>query len=231
MYKLSNKKDDMKCKRKCCPSPLPHYNLTITDQDFVERNIELSAMNRPDTDIKADALSTLPAYRYQGDLAKDELRALPAHEYDAYIEEAGTARRCRKWWWWRDLNKGRWYQRGLNDTLDETINERNNRPAGWYNAYAGYAPYSGDPTDAGRSVCMTGPGQQPYAQPYLENGIPPVNPESYIYPLTNMATYSNKHYFYSIYDLDKYPQSFCRPKVPVEHRPPKCYTDYPERYD
>ncbi len=240
MYKLNSG-----CEKKCCP-PKPHYNLTVSDDDFIHRNVELSEL----CNKRPDSLDQLPQYRYGGNLAEDELRALPAYQYDAYVQESNVARRSKRSYWYNDGTTGRHYARGLDDGMDHTINERNNFASGWFNAMEGHIPYSGDPLDKyfvsnkdnnystktldcdGMPIsytCKSSPGAAPYRHPYVENDIP-VNPDNYIRPLTNMSTYQNKHYFYSIYDLVKYPQTMCYPKVETSPRTAACYQDYPEKY-
>ena len=171
-----------------CP-PFPHYTLPITDQDFVVRNIELSNQG---TGI--DVMDTLHQYVYPGDLAYDESQTMKKCEYAEWTRQEDQARRCiypDKFW--QDLNQGRrGYARGLSDNLDETIIGRNNWPSGWINGVAGAIP-----------------GDCPYRDPYLENHTP-IDPMNYRKPIVDNATMGNRHYFYSIHDMDFYPDKFSK---------------------
>jgi hypothetical protein len=172
----------------CCP-PFPHYTMPITDQDFVQRNIQLS--NQGDG---IDMMDTLHQYVYPGDLAEDEAKSMKKCEYDEWVRQEDVARRSvmpNKFW--QDLNTGRrGYARGLSDNLDDTILERNNVPSGWFNGKCGIVP-----------------GGAPYYQAYLENHEP-VDPMNYRKPIVNMTSMGNRHYFYSTYDLDDQNPSFCK---------------------
>lgn len=172
----------------CCP-PMPHYTMPITDQDFVQRNIQLSNENGG-----IDMMDTLHQYVYPGSLQEDEVRSMKKCEYDEWVRQEDQARRnVFPTKFWQDLNAGRrGYARGLSDNLDETVLERNNVPRGWINGVAGGVP-----------------GNAPYYQAYEENHTP-VDPMNYRKPLVNMTAMGNRHYFYSTYDLDDQNPSFCK---------------------
>ncbi len=172
----------------CCP-PFPHYTMPISDGDFVERNIELSNQG---TGI--DTMDTLHQYIYPGSLEYDESKTLSKCEYAEWKRQEDQARRnIMPTKFWQDLNAGRQgYARGLSDNLDETMIGRNNWPSGWINGVSGAIP-----------------GDKPWRDPYLEN-YTPIDPMNYRKPIVNNATMGNRHYFYSIYDLDEYPEMFCK---------------------
>ena len=167
----------------CCP-PFPHYTMPITDQDFVERNIQMSN----DDGVSFDPTEQLPRYVYPGNLALDESKTMAKCDYDEWLRQEDVARRgnlATKFW--QDLNTGRrGMARGLSDGLDLTIEERNNFPSGWFNAKMQYGGT---------------PGGTPWRDPYLENHVP-IDPMKYRTPLVTNTSLGNRHYFYSIYDLD-----------------------------
>lgn len=174
-------------KKNCCPA-FPHYTSPITDEDFVERNIQMS----DNFDYPFDPMEQLPHYVYPGDLAYDESKTLPKCEYKEWERQQDVARyNALPTKFWQDLNTGRrGYARNLSDNLDLTMNERNNFASGWWNAL--------NKDDRNPN---TTPGGAPWRNPYLENHVP-YDPQKYRAPLVTNTALGNRQYFYSIYDLD-----------------------------
>ena len=214
---MQTTKCKMSTNNDCCP-PLPHYNIIVSDDDFVERNILLSNSSgevyNPLTGINAS---------YPGgceELARQERNTLKPCERIDYDEQERLARRWDfKKRFWQDLNSGRWYARGLSDNLDETIAERNNFVSGWLNAKNGELA-----------------GAAPFRDPYCETHKP-YNPNCARRPLVNMRTFGSRSYkFDTIYDKDRYPSQFCKsgefnfPQSPNKRCFPGCYQDYEEEY-
>ena len=195
-----------------CPV-MPHYTMPISDQDFVNRNIELSNQGG-----SMDMMDTLNQYTYPGDLAHDEARTMKKDEYEEWTRQEDVARRnTYPSKYWQDLNRGRHYARGLDDTLDLTNNERNNWASGWINGMSGAAP-----------------GSRAYRDPYEENHTAQ-DPMNYRRPFVSNATMGSRHYFYSIYDLDRYPDMHSKCERTLRMRSEggeyKKSINYPERYN
>jgi len=218
--------------KNCCP-PLPHYTLPITDQDFINRNIELT---NEGTGI--DPMDTLYTERYVGDMdwVEAESKTMSKCDYQEWKRQEDIARRnIMPTKFWQDLNQGRrGYARGLSDDLDLTIEERNNFASGWYNAKT-------------KDSYQVQPGGAPYRRPYMELKEP-VNPMNYRRPITNNVSLGNRKYFWDIYSLNEYPDMYCKcwPSKDVllqEHKMdwrrgqtcPTCnkkqMMSYPERYN
>lgn len=209
--------------KKCCKL-LPHYSLPATDTEFLLRNIQYSSENG--LDIPNHFLSN--DYIYPGNLTRDVAMSMATDEFDDWRNQERIRRGdvCPSAKWWNDLNSGRRYYRGISDSMDNTIYERNNFPSGWFNAKC-----ANPITQPGNTV--------PYRNPYVENqvcGNQPFNPDTagaQTLPMNNLGT---KHYFYSITELEKFPDPFCRCRGagrPCTDGKGKCYNcnkRYPELY-
>ena len=214
---------------KCCP-PLPHYPKIISDGNFVARNIALTDMASSSWDPLTEMNSTYSggccdqySAAYPGGkegLVKDEINTMGPCEKDDFERQEKVARR----WdydkrFWQDLNGGRFYARGLDDNLDETVAERNNTVSGWINAKEGFFA-----------------GAAPYRNPYCENN-PAFNPDKYRLPLVDMRTFGSRNYKWdTIYDQSRYPDMFCRSGqfndqlVNPRCEGDRCHMKYPEEY-
>ena len=210
---------------KCCP-PLPHYPKIISDNSFVKRNIDLSDLSGSSWDPLTQINSTYGgSCCYPGgcdQLATDERNTMSKCQRLEYNRQEKVARRnVYPEKYWQDLNTGRWYQRGLDDNLDDTIAERNNTVSGFYNAKHGIAP-----------------GDAPFRNPYCENMPEPFNPDQYRAPLVNMNTMGCRSYKWdTIYQKGRYPSMFCRSGQYNEPQrddprcdPERCHMRYPEEY-
>lgn len=217
-------------KSKCC-KPLPHYSLPVTDDEFLMRNIQFT--EEKGVDIPDQYLTS--AYVYPGNLTRDVAMSMGKDEYEDWRRQERTRRGnvCPSAKWWQDLNSGRRYYRGISDDLDQTMNERNNFASGWFNAKC-----VNKETMAGSSV--------PYRNPYVENiscGNDPYTNRKFYNPDVSgqqripMNNLGSKHYYYSIYDLRKWPDPFCRctgSGVPCAGKNAgKCFNcnkRYPDKY-
>lgn len=175
---------------------LPHYSPALTNDAFVERNIQMSEMGGldiPDTFLHNNR------YIYPGSLTRDVEMTMKKDEYQDWQAERRQMRGdvCPSSKWWQDLNKRHGMSRGFSDNLDSSMRERNNFASGWFNAKCG-------------QKFGAGPGQVPYRNPYVENKCETYNPDMYDQRPTPMNNLSGKHYFYSIYDLEKWPRPAAR---------------------
>jgi hypothetical protein len=148
--------------------------------------------------------------------------------------------------YWQDLNRGRYYARGLSDDLDLTLSEQNNFASGWYNAkegiLAGAAPYRNPYCENGRCISEDGEVDDLYCKSH-----PAYNPNCARKPMVNMTSMGSRSYKWdTIYDSaraqgvgagsadywSQYPQMFCKSgqyNSPQENprRDPSCYKKYP----
>lgn len=187
-----------------CPK-LPHYDTPLSDHQFIMRNIALSESRHSHGDIGEDTHDYSKEYDMDS-FSRDVLMSMKKEDQEDWYREQRVRRGdiCPSTKWWQDLNSGRRYARGVDDGLDHTINERNNFASGWLNAKYGRSP-----------------GGAPYRNTY--------DPDAYREPTVPMNNFGARHYFYSLHDLEKWPNTFNRGVTRQQPRPgPSINTS--ERY-
>ena len=199
-----------------CPK-LPHYSSPISDDEFVMRNVAIS--NQQGLDIPDTYLGNMK-YVYPGSITRDVAMSMSKDELEDWQRQERIRRGdvCPSTKWWQDLNSGRHgYARGFDDSLDQSIDERNNFVSGWFNAKCG----------------SSAPGGCPYRNPYQEEKCSnPYDPDLYDQRNIPMNNLSGKHYFYSLYDLEKWPSMFkrCPQTNVIQNKKYDFNPNLPERY-